>query len=292
MHRFEHYAPTRLDEVLRLLIEFGEEAKLLAGGTDLLVFIRHGRMAPKHIIELSRVKELSQLEESEDGLTIGACVKLCEVERNETIRRFYPHIAEAASQVGSVQIRSLATIGGNLCTASPAGDMIPALIVSDAILHIVGANGSRSMRIDEFFIGPGKTALSPTDVLVRIQLPPPKPRTGCAFIKLGVRGAMDISIVNAAARVTMNESPPDVIAEAKVALGSVGPTVIISRNVGKTLNGMRISDALIEEAAHSVMEEVRPITDHRASAQYRRLMAALLTKRALKMALQRAAGEQ
>ncbi|MCS7254590.1 MAG: xanthine dehydrogenase family protein subunit M [Armatimonadota bacterium] len=292
MHRFEHHAPTTLEEVVKLLTELGTEAKLLAGGTDLLVFIRHGRIAPKHIIELSRVGELTRICELESGLIIGACVKLREIERNSVIRRLYPHISEAASQVGSVQIRNLATIGGNLCTASPAGDMIPTLMVSGALLHIVGASGERMVRIEEFFKGPGETALCATDVLVSIQLPPPKPRTGWAFFKLGVRGAMDISIVSVAAKLTLSESTSDIVSEVKVALGSVAPVVMLSHSVEKLLTGKRITDSLIEEAAHSVMNEVKPISDHRASAQYRRLMAAVLTKRALKTAFHRAVGEQ
>lgn len=291
MHRFEHYAPTTIEEVVRLLMKFGAEAKLLAGGTDLLVFIRHGRIAPKCIIELSRVSELTRIDETKDGLILGACVKLRDIERSEIIRRHYPHIAEAASQVGSIQIRNLATIGGNLCTASPAGDMIPVLMVSDAKLHIVGANGERTIKIEEFFKGPNETALGATDVLISIHLPPPKRRTGYAFFKLGVRGAMDISIASAAAKLTLSEHSPELISEVKVALGSVAPTVMLSRSVERLLTGARISDALIEEAAHAVMDEVKPITDHRASEQYRRLMAAVLTKRALKLAMQRALGE-
>lgn len=290
MHRFEHYAPTTIEEVVRLLMKFGAEAKLLAGGTDLLVLIRQGRIAPKCIIELSRVIGLTRIDETKEGLILGACVRLRDIERNETIRRHYPHIAEAASQVGSIQIRNLATIGGNLCTASPAGDMIPVLMVSDAELHIVGANGERTIKIEEFFKGPNETALSATDVLVSIHLPP-KPCTGYAFLKLGVRGAMDISIASAAARLTLSQRSPELVSEVKVALGSVAPTVMLSRSVERLLTGARISDALIEEAAHAVMDEVKPITDHRASEQYRRLMAAVLTKRALKLALQRALGE-
>ncbi len=291
MCRFEHHAPTTLEEVIILLTKFGAEAKLLAGGTDLLVFMRHGRLAPKHIIELSKVNELTRIDETKDGFIIGACVKLRDIERNESIRRCYTHIAEAASQVGSVQIRNLATIGGNLCTASPAGDMIPALMVSDAELRIAGTNGMRTLKMEEFFKGPNETALSATEVLVSIHLPPPKPRTGGAFFKLGVRNAMDISIASAAAKITMSESSPEVVSEVKVALGSVAPTVILSRNVERVLIGKRISDALIEEAARSVMDEVKPITDHRASEQYRRLMASVLTKRALKLALQRTIGK-
>jgi carbon-monoxide dehydrogenase medium subunit len=290
MEEFEHYVPTTLEEVIKLLIKFGRAAKLLAGGTDLLVFMRQRRITPTCIIELSRIRDLTAIEEKQEGLFVGACVRLGEIERNSLIRRLFIHVAEAAGNVGSMQIRNLATIGGNICTASPAGDMIPALMVSDAQLHIVGVKGRRIIPISDFFKGPGETTLEETDVLVGIYLPLPKPNTGTAFIKLGVRGAMDISIANVAARVTLNGTLQRV-EEVRVALGSVAPTVILSKSVERYLVGASVKEAiegLIEKAADSVMDEVKPITDHRASAQYRRLMAAVLTKRALRIALQRA----
>ncbi|HDD26526.1 MAG TPA: xanthine dehydrogenase family protein subunit M [Acidilobales archaeon] len=282
--RFEYFAPETLDEVIELLKTYGEEAKILAGGTDLLVKMKQRLASPKYVISLRKVKELDFIEVGDDGIHIGAATKLRRLERSDVIRRRLPVLYEAIKSMASVQVRNMATIGGNLCNASPAADTAPPLLVLDAKLKIMGPEGARVVPIDKFFLGPGKTVLKPTELLTEIIVPHPKEGTGTAFIKVS-RVAMDLAKVNIAVALRLGSG--DVIEHVRIALGAVAPTPMRAYKAEEFLLGKEFSEENIVKAAEIVSGEVRPITDIRSTAEYRRELSKVLTKRALKIAYER-----
>ena len=275
--RFEYHAPTSLDEAIELLTEYGGDARLLAGGTDLLVKMKQRVVEPRHLINLKMITGLTGIEEKADGIHIGAATKLRAIERSPLIREKLPLLHEAVRAIGSVQIRNMATLGGNLCNASPAADSAIALIALDARVQVKGAEGDRVIPLDGFFVGPGKTVLSPSEVLVEIVVPPQGRSSGACFIKIG-RTSLDLAMVSIAAAVTLGD---EAVEDCRIALGAVAPTPIRVREVEAFLRGKRLTDEVLEEVAAMVSAAIRPITDVRATAEYRRTAAEMLTKDAL-----------
>ena len=289
MHWFDYCAPKGLEEALDVFAEYGERARALAGGTDLILFMEKGRLKPDLVVEIPLCPPFVGVEATDNHIRIGSRTTMRELETSPLIREKTPILAEAASKVGSLQIRNLATIGGNICTASPAGDTLPALLVLDASVKIVSKKGERIIPLREFFLGPGETILQPDELLTEVIVPIPPYRSGWSFYKLSVRRYMDIAIVNAAALVQVNED--GFITDAKIALGSVAPTPIRAHEAEERLKGNTINDILLDEVGKLAQEASSPITDQRGTAEYRRIMVYRLTKRVVRVAYEQAVAQ-
>lgn len=284
MRRFEYSEPTSLDDAVALLQRFNGSASLFAGGTDLLVEIKEQIRRPDHIINLKRIPALDTLAfDPRTGVRCGALVTVREIEIAPFVQQHYRGLYQAARELGSIQVRNRATLAGNVCRASPSADTLPPLIADDATAHIHGADGARTVALERFFTGPGRTVLRGDEILTGFSIPAPAAHTGKAYIKHGRRKAMELATVGVAVRMTVKN---DRCEDLRIVLGAVAPTPIRALNAEAVLRGEPISNRLIEAASLAAREESRPISDVRASADYRRQMVGVLTKRALLQALE------
>jgi len=275
--KFEYFAPDSLSNIVALLEEYGEEAALLAGGTDLLSNIKRLSRSPNIIVDLNKVPALSFIEIKKDALHIGAATVLNKIKNSPVVQERAPALAEAIGVLASNPSRNRATIGGNLCNASPAADTAPPLLVLDASLTLQGPDSERTVRISEFFTGPGQTVTRADEVVKEIIIPFKRGRS--TFLKLGRRKGFTLSIASVAAFGVITDGKFE---DVRVALGAVAPTPVRCRKVEEALSGVAVNEDRIENAARLVNEEVSPITDVRASAAYRKEMSYVLIKRALK----------
>ncbi|HMB32992.1 MAG TPA: xanthine dehydrogenase family protein subunit M [Methylomirabilota bacterium] len=286
MRRFEVALPEDLDECLRFLADRGPESKLLAGGTDLLPQMKNGVTTPKHVIDLTGVARVHVLEsEAKAGLRIGSAVPARQVELDARVRNGYAAISDAAALIGSVQVRNLASVGGNLCNAAPSADMAPPLLALEAQAVIAGPKGERRVPLSDFFAGVRKTVLGPDELLVEIVTPPPGPRSGGSYIRHTPRRELDIAVVGVASQVTLSNG---VCAKARIALAAVAPTPIRATAAEAALEGKALTPELIDRAAELAVQSARPISDQRGSADFRRHLVRVLTRRTLTAALARA----
>jgi aerobic carbon-monoxide dehydrogenase medium subunit len=291
LRAFEYHAPASLDEALSLLQQHGESARPLAGGTDLVVQLKESATKfplPSHIVSLLRVPELLGIEFSEsEGLRIGAGATMADVAHSSVIRERYTAIAEGAALVGSVQTMNMATVGGNLCNAAPSADIAPPLLAFDAEAIIVGPSGRRSVALEDFFLGPGKTALAQDELLAEVRVPVPSAGTGSAYDRHTPRKQMDIAVVGVAVALTL---AGDRIEQARVALGAVAPTPVRARQAEAALGGQTVSDELYARAAEAAAGESSPISDVRGSMEFRRHIVRVTTERMLQLAAERTSG--
>lgn len=279
MHRFDYLEPATLSEAVALLAQHGARARVLAGGTDLLTALKEGWERPASVLSLGRVAELNYVRyHPAHGLRIGALATVREVETSPVVREHYPVLAQAASTLASVQIRNLATLAGNVCRASPSGDTLPALLVLDAEARLVGPSGERRVPLARFFVGPGRTAMEPTELLAELVLPPPRPGTGAHYIKHSPRRAMDLAVVGVAALVVLEGER---CVDARVALGAVAPTPLRVPAAEAHLVGREITAETAAAAAEAARAAARPITDVRGTAAYRSRMVEVLTRRCI-----------
>jgi carbon-monoxide dehydrogenase medium subunit len=279
MRRFEYHEPANLDEASALLVRYGAEASLLAGGTDLLVEIKEHLRWPKHVVNVKRIAGLGALEYDErSGLRFGALVTARAIETSPVVLARYPGLAQAARELGSIQVRYRATVVGNICRASPSADTLPPLIADGASVRIHGRSGGRTIALEDFFTGPGKTVLAPGELVTEVVVPAPAPRTGKHYIKHGRRKAMELATVGVAVALTLER---EACREIRIALGAVAPTPIRARAAEDALRGRPLDDAAIDAAARIAMGECRPISNVRGSAEYRREMVGVLTARAI-----------
>jgi carbon-monoxide dehydrogenase medium subunit len=282
---FEYLAPQSLQQALEWLNTYRGRVRLLAGGTDLYLRLRKGVFLPDYVIDLKRAPELSYIMVNRGGgVQIGPTTLQDDVARSPEIQRRYPALAEAASWVGAVQTRNRATVVGNLCNASPAADTAPALLSYGAEVKIASAQGARTIALEEFFVGPGRTALQDNELVAELILPAPPPHTGAAFFRR-TRTAMDIAVVCGA---TMLQLSNGACEQARIVLGAVGPTPLRATRAEAALRGQTLSEQVIDEASRLASEEARPIDDVRSTAEYRRDMVRVLTRRGLRQALERA----
>ncbi|MBN1460234.1 MAG: xanthine dehydrogenase family protein subunit M [Armatimonadetes bacterium] len=281
--------PTTLKEAVKSLQTRG--AVPFAGATDLIPAVRKGEISPRTLVNLKSVDGMTGVHSSRDGLVIGPCTSVADLFDHELVARHAPLLSEVARSFGSVQIRTLATIGGNLCTAAPSADLALPLLALDARLHIRGPRGKREIDIANFFVGVNKTALKRGEILTAIVLPRPKVRTGTAHQKLGVRRAMDLAFVGVAVALRVAADGRKCLA-ARLALGSVAPVPMRARRAEALLEGKALTESLLSEAAAQAAAEAKPIDDLRASGEYRRQMTEVLTRRALREAYRRARKEQ
>ncbi len=288
MKDFVYLDPRTLGEVIAHLAAHGAETRLLAGGTDLLLLMQADAIAADFVVDVRRIPDLLTLDHDEErGLTLGAAVCLRTVEISPVVRQRYPHLASSAAEIGSIQVRNLGTVGGNVCNAAPSADMAPALLTLEAAARIVGPRGERVVPLDQFFVGPRQTVLQPDEILVSLQVPPPAARTGGAYLKLKVRPALDIAMVGVAATVRL-ASGDGVVQRARIALGAVAPTPMRVPEAEALLEGKAPTAELLEEVGRIAAAACRPISDIRASAEYRREMVAVLTRRAVRQAVEKA----
>ncbi len=273
-------------EALALLSRYGGEARILAGGTDLLVDMKQRLYEPRHLIDIKRIPELRLLREDSRGFTIGAAVRLRELERAEAIKERLPLLHEAISSMGSVQVRNMATIGGNLCRASPSSDSAVALLALEAVAQIAGPIGTREAPLESFFLGPRSTLLRSDEILKGVYVPHPPEGTGSSFIKVG-RNKLDLAVVNIAVALRLEGGKAN---HCRIAMGAVAPRPIRLREVERLLLGREITPEALEEAAERVGSSIRPVTDIRATAEYRREASKALLKDAIKMAMERVGG--
>jgi carbon-monoxide dehydrogenase medium subunit len=276
---FDYHEPTSLREAVELGARFGTDGRFLAGGTDLLVQMRRGELAPRHLVSLHRVPGLDAMELG-GALTLGALVTHRQLERAPGLRGALEALREGAEVVGGHQIRNVATVGGNIVNASPAADVVPVLLALDATVTCVGPAGERTLPLDGFASAPGVTARQPDELLTRVRMPALPPGSGTAFLKAGRRRAMEISLVCVAVRLTLDAGCERCL-EARIALGAVAPTTRRARAAELGLQGRPLSDAVLAEAGRAAAAECQPITDVRASARYRALLVATLVPRAL-----------
>jgi carbon-monoxide dehydrogenase medium subunit len=309
MKKFDYLKPKTLEEVLGLLNQYGEKAALIAGGTDVLVMIKQKTVAPDVLISLQGIPGLDQIQ-YDDSLRIGPMVTHRIIEKSKLIRKEFSALADAVDVLGSIQIRNVATIGGNLCTAAPSADTAPPLLVMAAQLKLKDAKSERTIPIDQFFTGPGETLLQQGEILTEILIPKPLPNTGSAYWKHQRRQALDLPILGVAVLLSLNkasitcsdilcattpistvlhslEEDDLVCREVRIALGVVAPTPMRAVKAENLLRGKKMSDELLEEVAAMAAKEAQPRDSIRGEAWYRRDMIKVLVKRMAMKSIER-----
>lgn len=281
---FEYSAPCSLEEALSLLKS--GKAKVLAGGTDLIVQMTDGRASPTALVDVKKIPELNRLEISADGtLHVGAAVPLGEIVAFAPLMQSFGVLHQACSLIGSVQIRNRATMGGNVCNAAPSADSAPPLLCLGARAVVAHPAGTKTIPLESFFKGPGQTALADNELLVEIEVPPLPPSTAGYYLRHTPRKEMDIAVVGAAAMLARPERGGP-CSDVRISLGAVAPTPVRVPDAEAFLKGKAPDDAAIEEAAEIAVGAVSPISDVRASAEYRRELVKVLVRRALGGALE------
>jgi CO/xanthine dehydrogenase FAD-binding subunit len=285
--KFEYHDPPALDEACQIMAELKEKARPLAGGTDLLVNMRRGTVSPEHVISLGRIEELRGIYPSNGQLRLGACLTAAEIGQSKEVNDLINPLGSGANSLGSPLIRNLATIGGNLVTARPAADLPPPLMAYGASVVLKNSSGKRAVSLDNFFRGPGQTVMEPDELLTEITVETPPPYSGGGYIKLGARKTLITSIVNVAAFLSLDDRD-GTITSARVVLGAVAPVPMRATSSEQVLLGEKPTDALFLRAGEAAAGDSKPIDDFRGSAEYRRAMVEVLTRRALNMALSKA----
>jgi carbon-monoxide dehydrogenase medium subunit len=288
MQPFRYIRAHNAEHAATLLQQQDGRARILAGGTDLIVALRDHRLEAELVIDIKGIPEVEELSYSAvDGLRIGAVVPCYRIYRHADVLHHYPGIVDAASLIGGIQIQGRASLGGNLCNASPAADSIPALIVHGAICEIALPQSRRRVPVEEFCTAPGKTVLGRGEFLAGLHLPPPPPGFGSAYLRFIPRNEMDIAVVGVGVSVQLDESLRRIVA-ARIALGAVAPTPLFVREVGEALVNAVPNEETFERAAAIAQSAARPITDMRGTAEFRRHLVGVLTRRALAQAVERA----
>ncbi len=292
MNPLEFDAPTSLQEALRLLGQDPAQAGLLSGGTDLIIQFRAGRRELARMVDLKHIPELNVLEfDPAKGLRLGAAVACARLGAFEPARRHYPGLVEGAELIGSMQIQSRASVGGNVCNGSPAADSICPLIVLGATCVVQGAKGTREIPAALFMTGPGRTALQPGEILVEFRVPAPAPKSSSAYLRFIPRNEMDIAVAGAAVNLTL-AADGRTVTSASIAIGAVGPTPLQVDAAAKAIVGSKLDEAALKAAAEASSAAAQPISDVRGPAEYRRHLAGVLTRRSIEIAARRARGEE
>jgi carbon-monoxide dehydrogenase medium subunit len=287
---FEYQAATTVDEAVSLLAARGERAKMLAGGTDIIVQLREGLREADLVVDVKRIPELVELDYNPaTGLRLGAAVPCYRIYGDEEIAAAYPALADAARIIGGWQIQSRASIGGNLCNSSPAADSIPPLIAYDVVCHVAGPQGRRTVKAADFCTAPGKNVLARGELLTRLEFPPPAKGGSAAYLRFIPRNEMDIAVAGAASWVQLNAAG-DKIERARIALAAVAPTPLFAAAASEWLAGKPASSENYAQARNLASEAARPISDKRGTAEYRKHVAGVLVERTLAIAADRARG--
>jgi xanthine dehydrogenase FAD-binding subunit len=279
LSEMELVSPKTVLECLSYLAYAGDKARIIAGGTDAVVQMKEGKGRPEIWVNIKGLDELRYIKEKGDEIEIGALATHTDIAKSSLLNKKAQALADASLEVGATQIRNMGTIGGNLATASPAGDTIPALYVSDSLLELQSLKGTRRVDIEDFFLGPRRTVLQKDEIITKIIIKQQASNEISIFQKLGPRRAQAISIVNVAIKLTMESSRK--CTGGKIAFGSVGPTIVRAKKCEAVLGLAELTDEMINDIGKMAWKEVSPISDIRASAEYRRDMAGALLERGL-----------
>jgi carbon-monoxide dehydrogenase medium subunit len=288
MMDIQYLAPKTLDEAIGVFAAAGSAARILAGGTDLLVQMRAGAVRPGLIVDIKKIAEMTSIEETADGgFLLGAAVAGAVLAEHARFGKIWPGVLEAINLIGSTQVQGRASAGGNLCNGSPAGDSVPALVAAGAIVTLQGPNGRREMPVEKMPAGPGRTNLLPGEILVSFTLPPRAKGSSDAYLRMIPRTEMDIAVVGVGVSLTLTDG---VCTAARVGLGAVAPTVLLVEDAAKALIGSKLDDAALKAAAAACSAACRPIDDKRGTIVYRTKVAGVLLKRTVAIAVKRAQG--
>ena len=285
MTDIDFQAPASLQDALALLGQAGQ-TRPLAGGTDLMVQMRSGRLQPQRILDLKRIPGLIGIQAGPAGFVIGAATPCAQIGEHAGLAAAWPGVVEAARLIGSTQVQGRASLGGSLCNASPAADSVPALIAAGAVLRVAGPAGERELAAEALQLGPGRHALAPGEVLVAIALPARAPRSGDAYLRLIPRTEMDIAVAGAGVWLALDADRR--VSQARVALGAVAPTALRVDAAAQALIGTRLEDEALARLAAAASAACRPIDDKRGTAAYRIRVAGVLARRAAVIAYERA----
>jgi carbon-monoxide dehydrogenase medium subunit len=288
MTDIQYLAPRTLDEAIGAFAAAGSAARVLAGGTDLLVQMRSGAVRPGLIVDIKKIAEMTAIEETaEGGFRFGAAVPGAVLAEHARFGEVWPGVLEAINLIGSTQVQGRASAGGNLCNGSPAGDSVPALVAAGTIVTLQGPNGRREMPVEKVPAGPGRTNLLPGEILVSFSLPPRAKGSSDAYLRMIPRTEMDIAVVGVGVSLTLTDG---VCTAARVGLGAVAPTVLLVEDAARALIGSRLDDAALNAAAAACSAACRPIDDKRGTIVYRTRIAGVLLKRTVAIAVKRAQG--
>ena len=288
MTDIRYVAPRTLDEAIGAFAAAGGAARIMAGGTDLLVQMRSGIVRPGLIVDIKKIDEMNSIEETADGgFLVGAAVSGAALAEHPRFGKVWPGVLEAVNLIGSKQVQGRASAGGNLCNGSPAGDSVAAMIAAGAVVTIQGPNGRREMPVEQVPAGPGRTNLGPGEILVSFTLPPRPKGSGDAYLRMIPRTEMDIAVVGCGVSLTVKDG---VCTAARVGLGAVAPTPLLVEPAASALIGSRLDDAALEKAAGACRAACRPIDDKRGTIAYRVKTAGVLLKRTVAIAAKRAGG--
>ena len=288
MKATQYEAPATVDEAVKLIASANGDARVLAGGTDLIVQMRAGMISPGLVVDIKNIPETRSIEAEDGGYRIGAAVTGAEMGEHAELSRDWPGVVEATELIGSTQIQGRASPGGNLCNGSPAADSVPAMVVAGATVTIAGPDGTRQIPVEEVPTGPGQTCLGQGEIVVSFHLPAKAPGVGDAYLRMIPRTEMDIAIVGAGVCLTLGED--GTCTAARVCLGAVAPTVVLVPDAAAALIGTKVDEAALEKAAAAASAACRPIDDKRGTISYRTKVAGVLTRRAAAIAAQRAGG--
>ena len=286
MRSFEFFEPETIGEASALLVQYNGEAELLGGGTDLIIGMKERTLTPKYVIGLEKVPGIEGITYDESrGLWVGAMTKMRSIERSPVVRERYTALAEGAEEVGSIQIRNLATLGGNIAHGSPAADTAAALLVLDAQVNIANGDDERTVPIADFFLGPGQTVLRTGEILTGFSMPPRSANSGSQYLKHKIRQVMDLAFVGVATSVNLNNGT---VADTKIGLAAVAPKPIRATDAESILTGNSVSNEILRLAAGAAAAQSNPISDLRCTAEHRREIVAALTKETAATAVARA----
>ncbi len=281
--RFMYHSPETLEEALRLMREYGGEARVMAGGTDLIVDMKLRRKEPKHIVSLNKIRGIEYIVEEDGGVRIGANTKLRSIEKNSIVRERFEALYEAVRSIASVQVRNMGTLVGNICNASPAADSAPPLLVYDAVVKARSIDGERKIKIRDFFKGPGKTCLKDDEIVTEVFIPYPPGDSASTFFKIS-RVSMDLAKVNIAILVKLSSN---VVEDFRIALGAVAPTPLRIPKAEEYLRHKPLNEENLNIVEKIVSEEIKPITDVRSTEWYRREVSKILVRDALNLTIKK-----
>jgi len=285
MAALTYHAPTTLDEAISLIANASLPAKVMSGGTDLIIQMQRMLQTDRLIVDVKKIPEMTAATLDEGGLKLGPALCCAKLTRRQDIKALYPGLVEAAYLIGSTQVQGRASVGGNLCNASPAADTIPALIANGAICLVEGTNGRRRVPVEAFVTGVGQNCLEPGEMLASLEIPQPLPRTQDAYLRFIPRTEMDIAVAGAAVSLTLDED--GICTAAKVAIGAVAPTAIVVADAATALIGSRLDETALTAAAAAASDAANPISDRRGTVAFRRHVVGVLTRRAATLAAER-----
>lgn len=289
MSEMRYEAPKTPEAAAALLSDAKGLAKVLAGGTDLLIQMRGGRVEPELLVDVKGIPEMTSIVAESGGFRFGAAVSCMELVEHEAFAKAWPGVTEAVKLIGSIQVKGRATVGGNLCNASPAADSVPALIAAGATARIVGPNGRREIRVEEIAIGPGKTSLAKGEIVASFLLPRRPPHSGDAYLRFIPRTEMDIAVVGAGVNLTLDEK--GVCSQARVSIGAVAERALLVPDAAAALIGTKVDAAALKRLGAAASAACKPIDDKRGTKEYRTKVAGVMARRAAEIALDRARGK-